>query len=72
MNTGKGGTMSKRELEDKHGQVWDEHEVKKHFDILGHADPICVAMRKCDKKLGSLKFQHTPRFYWGFVEDIGR
>lgn len=62
--------MTREQLEQQHGQVWDEEQVLQDFSVLGHADPIAVVMRRADGKLGSMRFQHLPRFYWGFVPDI--
>lgn len=58
-------------LEREHGKVWDDKQVLVDFDIIGHARPVAVVMRKVDGRLGSLYYQDAPRFYWGFVEDIG-
>lgn len=58
-------------LEREHGKVWDAKQVLVDFDIMGHARPLAVVMRKADSRLGSLYYQDEPRFYWGFVEDIG-
>ncbi len=56
-------------LEAREGQVWDTMELSKDFNVLSFAAPYVVARRKADGLLGSLIFQDSPRFYWGFVAD---
>ena len=55
-------------LEERHGQVWDSDEIREDFDVIGFAAPMMIVSRKSDGKRGSLVFQHSPRFYWGFEE----
>ena len=57
-------------LEERHGQVWDSDEIREDFDVIGFAAPMMIVSRKSDGKRGSLVFQHSPRFYWGF-EEVG-
>jgi len=59
-------------LEARHGQVWDGSEFASEYEVLGFAAPLVVVRRKADNKLGSLMFQHHPRFYFSFEEDRGR
>jgi hypothetical protein len=54
------------ELEAKHGQVWDTAELGRDFEVLGFAAPLVVVRRRSDRVRGSLMFQHSPRFYFGF------
>jgi hypothetical protein len=56
-------------LEATHGQVWSTDELRQDFDVIGFAAPLVVARRKANGKLGSLEFQHQPRFYFNFVAD---
>ncbi len=53
-------------LEAKHGQVWDTVEMQRDFSVSGFGAPLIVVTRKADNTKGSLCFQHSPRFYWGF------
>jgi hypothetical protein len=58
---------SERELlEDKYGQVWDTGEMQKDFSVESFAAPLIIVSRKSDGTRGTLFFQHSPRFYWGF------
>ncbi len=57
------------ELEQRHGQVWNPLELRRDFDALGYLAPIVVVRRKSDGVLGSLEFQHHPRFYFNWKED---
>ncbi len=57
------------DLESKHGQVWDTSEMQRDFKVLGFMAPFIGVIRKSDGVKGSLKFQHRPRFYYGFSPD---
>ena len=56
-------------LEERYGQVWDTSQLANDFEVLGFAAPLVVVRRKADDKLGSLMFQHHPRYYFSFQED---
>ena len=57
---------SREYLEAQHGQVWDTQQLSDDFDVLGFAAPLVVDCRKSDGQKGSLMFQPSPRFYFGF------
>jgi len=57
---------SREYLEAKHGQVWSTSELSQDFDVIGFAAPLVVVRRKSDDVKGSLMFQASPRFYFGF------
>ena len=57
---------SREYLEHKHGQVWDTSELARDFIVIGFSAPLVVVKRKCDGQKGSLMFQASPRFYFGF------
>lgn len=64
------GDPSGREaLEELYGQVWSTDELRQDFEVVGFAAPLVVVRRRADDKLGSLEFQHNPRFYFNFVAD---
>lgn len=59
-------------LEARHGQVWDPQQMQEDFVVLDFSAPFAVVQRRSDEQIGSLKFQHHPRFYFSFephVED---
>lgn len=56
-------------LEARHGQVWDTDELRRDFEVTGFMAPFVVVRRRSDGAVGSLSFQHSPRFYWGFLAD---
>jgi len=60
---------SREALEIEHGQVWDTDRMCQEFEVKGFAAPFVVVRRKSDGKLGSLMFQHQPRFYFSFQAD---
>jgi hypothetical protein len=59
----------RKRLEAEHGQVWNSYELARDFEIIGFADPLVAVRRKMDGALGTLIFQHEPRFYWSFEAD---
>ena len=56
-------------LETRYGRVWNTAELANEFEMLGFAAPFAVVKRKADNKVGSLMFQHHPRYYFSFQED---
>ena len=61
--------VERGELERRHGQVWNSGELASSFVIIGFMAPYVVVRRKTDGAVGSLEFQHEPRFYFGWKED---
>lgn len=57
---------SREALEAQHGKVWDTSELSAEFEVTGFLAPFVSARRKADGVKGSLMFQHSPRFYFGF------
>jgi hypothetical protein len=55
--------------ETKYGQVWSTQELQEDFDVLGFAAPLVIVRRKSDGIKGSLLFQHSPRYYFGFAAE---
>lgn len=53
----------------KYGQVWNTEELSLEFEVKGFMAPFVVVKRKSDGKVGSMEFQHRPRFYFNFKED---
>lgn len=54
-------------LEAQHGKVWNTDELQQDFVVTGFMAPFVVVRRKSDGTEGSLKFQHSPRYYFNFV-----
>jgi hypothetical protein len=57
------------ELEERYGKVWSSTELRADFEVLSFCAPIVVVRQRATGKLGSLEFQHMPRFYFNFVQD---
>ncbi|MEM4250939.1 MAG: hypothetical protein QW828_03820 [Candidatus Bathyarchaeia archaeon] len=57
------------ELEKEYGQVWDTQELTRDFDVTGFMAPFVVVRRRSDGVVGSLMFQGSPRYYYGFKPD---
>jgi hypothetical protein len=64
-----GESAERADLERRHGQVWNPAELAAEFEVMEFAAPLVVVRRRSDAKLGSLFFQHHPRFYFEFEED---
>lgn len=60
---------SRLALEIQHGQVWNTQELCRDFEATGFAAPFVIVKRRSDGELGSLIFQHHPRFYCDFKEN---
>ena len=56
----------REELEAEHGKVWNTNEVTTDFDITGFLAPRCAAIHKETGIKGTLRFTHSPRFYFDF------
>jgi hypothetical protein len=56
----------RRRLEVEHGQVWDSYELARDFEVEAFARPLGVVIRRADGARGTVVFQHSPRFHWGF------
>lgn len=55
-------------LEKRYGQVWNTDELRRDFEVSGFAAPMVVVRRRADGVLGSLEFQHQPRFYFNWQQ----
>ena len=61
--------------------VWDTEELKRDFEVHGFLAPFAMVTRKAQhmKRMalpageikGTLLFQHSPRYYWGFTPEPG-
>jgi len=63
------GSHDRSALESEHGQVWSTDEVRSEFEVVGFMAPFVVVVRRSDSVKGSLQFQGSPRFYYGFKAD---
>jgi hypothetical protein len=43
-------------------------EMQELYEVKGFALGICVVRRKSDNAIGTLDFDHAPRYYYNFVE----
>ena len=60
---------SRQALEAQYGTVWDTQQLAEDFEVQGFMSPVVVVKRRSDGKVGSMFFQHSPRYYFSFVED---
>ena len=62
---------SREFLEAKHGLVWDTGLLQDDFEVVGFMAPLVVVRRRADGVKGSMMFQGSPRFYFGFEPHRG-
>lgn len=63
--------QQRAEAEERHGQVWTTEEMGRDFDVTGFMAPFVVVTRRSDGAVGSLEFQHSPRFYFNWQSKNG-
>jgi hypothetical protein len=51
------------------GQTWTTEQMAAEFEVTGFAAPFVVVRRRADGALGTLEFTHSPRVYFGWLED---
>ena len=55
-----------------YGEVWNPEDLRRDYEVLAFQAPWVVVKRRADGVVGSLEFQHAPRYYFGFREDKGQ
>ena len=56
-------------LEGTYGKVWSTDELRLEFEVQAFLAPLVVVKSLADGSVGSLEFQHSPRFYFNLVLD---
>lgn len=51
-------------------QIWTTDEMKAEFSVEGFMAPLVTVVRKSDGAKGTLMFDHSPRFYFGWMEAL--
>ena len=59
----------RKRLEDEVGEVWNTEEVQQVFEITAFLAPFVQAIHRETGKVGTLMFQHHPRFYFMWNAD---
>lgn len=49
--------------------TWTTEELRRDFEVFDFSAPFVTVRRRSDGVLGSLKFRHQPRVYFGWKED---
>lgn len=57
------------ELEKLYGKVWNTSELTSDFEVKSFMAPYVLVRRRTDGVLGTMLYQHSPRFYYTFQED---
>ncbi len=60
--------MKKEELEKIYGEVLTTPEAVKTYEFIAFGSPFAKVRRRSDGQKGTLEFQHSPRFYFKFIE----
>jgi hypothetical protein len=58
---------SREALEAQYGQVWDTEQMQEEYEAIGFMAPMIVVRRRGDRVKGSLEFQGSPRYYFGWL-----
>jgi hypothetical protein len=53
-------------LELDYEEIWGEDDVGERFEIYGYKPPFAIAVDKVTGDKGSLIFQNSPRYYFGW------
>jgi hypothetical protein len=61
--------MEKKDLENIHGEVLTTAEAVQKYEFIAFCAPFARVRRRTDGQIGTLEFQHNPRFYFKFVEN---
>lgn len=61
--------MNKEELERLFGEVLTTQEAVQRYDFIAFCAPFVEVRRRADGRIGTLEFQHSPRFYFKFFEN---
>lgn len=61
--------MEKEHLESLHGEVLSTAEAVQKYEFIAFCAPFVEVRRRSDNRVGTLEFQHNPRFYFNFVEE---
>ena len=56
----------RKRIEKKYGQTWNTKELSKDFTVKQFMAPYIIATKKDTKEVGTLQFQHIPRFYFNW------
>ena len=59
--------MTREELEELYDDVHDTSELTAAFKVHAFSAPYVHVTEKATEREGSMLFQATPRFYFGFV-----
>ena len=51
------------------GAVYDTKQLSSLFEVVGFMAPFVMVRSKKTGKTGTLEFQHSPRFYFNYMED---
>lgn len=60
--------MTKEELKRIYDEVLTTSEAIEKYEFIAFCAPFVEVRRKTDNQIGTLEFQHSPRFYFKFVE----
>ena len=60
---------SREYLEKQYHTVWDTSQLSTDFKVISFLAPLVMVRRKSDGIVGTLEFQHRPRYYFNFLPD---
>ena len=57
----------KAELISRYGKIWNTDEATNLYTFHSFLAPFATVTRKKDGKKGTLRFTHSPRYYYDFT-----
>ncbi len=63
---------SREAFEARFGHVWDTGQLTSEFEVIGFKAPFAKVRRLIDGVVGSIMFQDSPRYFFGFEKHKGR
>lgn len=61
--------MQKEELMRLFGEVLSTSEATEKYEFVAFCAPFVEVKCRANNRRGTLEFQHSPRFYFNFIED---
>ena len=58
----------KRELIERYGKIYTTDQMLDLFDVGSFCAPYVMVPRKKDGAMGTIRFSHSPRYYFDFKE----
>jgi len=58
-------------LRARYGRCWNQSELEREYEVIGHYPPLVLVRRICDGVKGTFITQNDPRLYHSWQEEQG-